>query len=69
MIIPTTRENREEFLTIIKQLGEFDILDQELIGENYRRSPLVKSTEEEPNPDVFYPLKSVDFRYLEIRFK
>lgn len=68
MIIPTTRENREEFLGLMRQLGEFEISESELLGEGYRRSPLAKAAEEEPNPDIFYPLKSVDFRYLEIKF-
>lgn len=68
MIIPTTRENREEFLGLMRQLGEFEISESELLGEGYRRSPLAKAAEEEPTPDIFYPLKSVDFRYLEIKF-
>lgn len=69
MIIPTTRENREEFLRIIEQLGEFEISEQELLGAEYRRSPLVRASDPEPQNDIFYPLKNVDFRYLEIKFK
>ena len=68
MIIPTSRENRQEFIDTMKQLGEFQITEQELNGSHYRKTPLTKSGEREPEKDIFYPLKSVDFRYLEIRF-
>lgn len=74
MIIPTCRTNREEFMEKLKKLGDFDITEQIMDSREYKMSPLVKSFEEESKliekkGDIFFPLKSIEFRYLEIKFK
>lgn len=64
MIIPTCRTNRGEFLAKIKEIGEFDIKEEILIGDYYTSSPLVDTDE-----DVFYPLRELEFSMLEISFR
>lgn len=69
MIIPTCRTNREEFMDKMNELGEFEITECVLDNPEYKMSPLVTKIEDEDDKDIFYPLKSIEFRYLEIKFK
>jgi predicted nicotinamide N-methyase len=69
MIIPTCRTNREEFMQKMEELGDFEITECILNDPEDKMSPLVTKKEDELEKDIFYPLKSLEFRYLEIKLK
>ena len=53
----------------MEELGEFEITECIMDNPEYRMSPLVTRIEDEDPRDVFFPLKEIEFRYLEVRFK
>jgi 2-polyprenyl-3-methyl-5-hydroxy-6-metoxy-1,4-benzoquinol methylase len=78
MIIPTVRTNREKFMQKMEELGKFDIHEEILSDDVYKMNPLMNMDEDgkcinqdvvDESGDIFYPLKSIEFRYLEIKFK